>query len=342
MLGSGDPIPQPVQNTKHHHASTLTPPTRPLADESQSTVGATVGGGVKSNAMPRVPEVYYVQWAAAIWLIVLHIGALFAPWTFTWSGLGLALLFHWMTGSLGVCLGFHRLLTHTGLEVPRWLRNTFAIIGSMAGEGGPISWTANHRKHHAYSDQLGDPHSPHEGPWWSHMFWLAFTTHGGDWNRYVRHWVPDLVKDKFLMRLETFFLPMHLAFGALVTALGYAIGGQQLAMSWLVWAVCLRMVGVLHVTWFVNSASHMWGYKNYETKDDSRNLWWVAIVAYGEGWHNNHHALPRLAQHGHKWWEFDATYQVIRLLRAVGLAKNVVDLECMEEKKRSREERTAA
>jgi len=96
------------------------------------------------------------------------------------------------------------------------------------------------------------------------------------------------------------------------------------------------------VTWFVNSASHIWGYKNYETRDDSRNLWWVAILAYGEGWHNNHHALPRLAQHGHKWWEFDSTYQVIRLLRACGLAKNVIDVASMEEKKRSRAAKSAA
>jgi stearoyl-CoA desaturase (delta-9 desaturase) len=174
------------------------------------------------------------------------------------------------------------------------------------------------------------------------MFWLAFSTDNGDFDGYARHWVPDLVKDKFLMRLETLFLPIHLAFAGLVTATGYWIDGSQLALSWLVWVVCLRMVAVLHVTWFVNSASHIWGYKNYETRDDSRNLWWVAIVAYGEGWHNNHHALPRLAQHGHKWWEFDPTFQVIRLLRACGLAKNVVDLASMEEKKRRRAARTAA
>jgi stearoyl-CoA desaturase (delta-9 desaturase) len=145
-----------------------------------------------------------------------------------------------------------------------------------------------------------------------------------------------------MMALERWFLPIHIAFGALITFSGYFLGGMELALSWLVWAVCVRMVFLLHVTWCVNSASHIWGYKNYETRDESRNLWWVAILAHGEGWHNNHHALPRLAQHGHKWWEFDITYQVIRLLRAVGLAKNVVDLASMEQKKRSRAERTAA
>lgn len=144
------------------------------------------------------------------------------------------------------------------------------------------------------------------------------------------------------MNLERYFLPIHLVVGGLITLAGYAIGGTPLALSWFVWVVCVRMVAVLHVTWFVNSASHIWGYKNYETRDDSRNLWWVAVLAYGEGWHNNHHALPRLAQHGHKWWEFDLTYQFIRLLRWTGLAKNVVDLASMEEKKRSRKSSQAA
>jgi fatty-acid desaturase len=331
------PANQPSQ-IKQHHASALAPPSRPVSDASEESVPVKSGS---SKAQPKVPEVYTIQWGASIWLVALHIGALAAPWTFTWSGLALLFLLHWMTGSLGICLGFHRMLTHTGFEVPRWLKNSFAFLGTLAGEGGPVSWTANHRKHHAYSDQPGDPHSPHDGPWWAHMFWLAFSTHGGDYDRYVQHWVPDLVKDPFLMKLERYFLPIHIVFAAALVGLGYFIGGGELALSWLVWAVCLRMVAVLHVTWFVNSASHIWGYKNYETRDDSRNLWWVAILAYGEGWHNNHHALPRLAQHGHKWWEFDMTYQVIRLLRACGLAKNVIDVASMEEKKRSRAAKTA-
>ena len=325
--------------SKQHHATTLAPQTpRPVGEDVAVPVEIKSG----SKAQSRIPEVYSVQWGSAMWLAGLHIGCLFAPWTFTWSGLILAFVLHFLTGSVGICLGYHRLLTHTGMEVPLWLRRTFAFCGALAGEGGPVSWTANHRKHHAYSDQPGDPHSPHDGPWWAHMFWLAFSTHGGDWNAYVRHWVPDVVKDPFMMFLERWFLPIHIVVGATITGAGYLLGGSELAMSWLVWGVCLRMVTLLHITWFVNSASHIWGYKNYETRDESRNLWWVAILAYGEGWHNNHHAIPRLAQHGHKWWEFDITYQVIRLLRAVGLAKNVVDLASMEQKKRSRAERTAA
>jgi stearoyl-CoA desaturase (delta-9 desaturase) len=320
---------KPNESNRHHHATTMVAPMQPKMDEIEATSKSPKGGGKQSP----VPE---------IWLILLHVGVAFAPWTFTWSGLCMAIFFHWVTGSIGICLGFHRLLTHTGLIVPNWLYNFLSLVGTMAGEGGPLTWTANHRKHHAYSDQPGDPHSPHDGPWWAHMFWLAYTTHGGDKAAYLKKWVPDLLKKPALVMLETMFLPLHIAFGILVTSIGYAIGGTPLALSWLVWVVCVRMVAVLHTTWFVNSASHMFGYKNYETKDDSRNLWWVAIIAYGEGWHNNHHAHPRLAQHGHKWWEFDMTYQVIKLLRFVGLARDVVDLASMEEKKRQHADRVAA
>jgi stearoyl-CoA desaturase (delta-9 desaturase) len=275
-----------------------------------------------------------VNLGPAIWLIVVHLLALAAPFYFSWSGLALAFLLHWMTGSLGICLGFHRLLTHTGLEVPVWLQRTLATIGTLAGEGGPISWTANHRKHHAFSDQVGDPHSPRDGKWWAHMFWLAFNTDGGDRDGYLRKWVPDLLKDPFLNALERHFLTIHILFGATIALAGYLVGGSTLAFSWFLWVVPVRLVAVLHTTWFVNSASHIWGYRNYETRDDSRNLWWVGLIAYGEGWHNNHHALPRLAQHGHRWWEFDMTYQFIRMLRFFGLARNVVDLESYQAKKR--------
>jgi fatty-acid desaturase len=325
---------------KKFHTSTLVAPVAPqLDDEFEGNSAKSIKGGSKESP---VPTVYRIQWGPAAWLIALHIGAIAAPWTFSWSGLWLCVFLHWVNGSLGICLAYHRLLTHTGLEVPRWLAKFLTFCGVLSGEGGPISWTANHRKHHAYSDQPGDPHSPHEGPWWAHMFWLAFSTDNGDFKAFTKKWVPDLIKQPYLMFLEKWFLAIHLAFGAALTGIGYLIGGPTLAVSWLVWAICVRMVAVLHTTWFVNSASHMFGYKNYETKDDSRNLWWVALIAYGEGWHNNHHAHPRLAQHGHKWWEFDSTYAVIRLLKVLGLAKNVVDLESMAQKKREHADRTTA
>ncbi len=324
---------QPTRARHHHAQPVLESPTTPTVDEKVLLPNQRPRGGQKPSSEQ---EVIRVNWGASIWLIALHIGAIAVPWTFSWSGLAIVIFMHWLTGSIGICLGFHRLLTHTGLEIPKWLSRTFAFIGCLAGEGGPLSWCANHRKHHAFSDQEGDPHSPNDGPWWAHMFWLGFSTDGGDSQAYFKKWVPDLMKDRFLVFLEKAFLPIHLVFGSLLTFAGYCVGGTELALSWLVYGVCLRMVLVLHTTWFVNSASHMFGYRNYETRDQSRNLWWVAIIAYGEGWHNNHHAHPRLAQHGHKWWEFDMTYMVIRFLRAVGLAKNIVDLASMEDKKRDR------
>jgi fatty-acid desaturase len=319
---------------KHQHraSSTLNPPrTHQLAHEEFPNQGLTPLGSTRPHPTDSKME---LNIGPAIWLGALHVLALAAPFYFSWSGLVLAIFLHWASGSLGICLGFHRLLTHTGLTVPKWLKWTFATIGTLAGEGGPISWTANHRKHHAFSDQVGDPHSPHDGGWWSHVFWLAYKTDGGDYDGYVRKWVPDLLKDKFLLGLEKHFLSIHIVFGAIITFAGYCVGGAYLATSWFLWAMAVRLVAILHTTWFVNSASHIWGYRNYETRDDSRNLWWVGLLAYGEGWHNNHHALPRLAQHGHRWWEFDSTYQFIRMLRFFGLAKDVVDLESLDAKKR--------
>ncbi len=317
----------------HHHraGSVINPPMDDLAKPNTASSDATQ---LKGTTRPHpTDEPMAVNWGPAIWLVSLHILALAAPFCFSWSGLFLAIFMHWLSGSLGICLGYHRLLTHTGLEVPSWVRTSLAFCGVLAGEGGPISWTANHRKHHAFSDQVGDPHSPKDGPWWAHAFWLAFNTDGGDREGYLRKWVPDLLKDKPMLFLENYFLPIHIVVGALVTGAGYLIDGPYLAFSWFTWIIALRLVAILHTTWFVNSASHIWGYRNYETRDESRNLWWVGLIAYGEGWHNNHHALPRLAQHGHKWWEFDMTYQFICLLRACGLAKNIVDLKSMEEKK---------
>lgn len=322
----------------HLQSSVLDTPARPVTVPSDIAAADSEAAYQKIESQKSTVKLNYklreVNLAPAIWLVAMHVIALAAPWTFTWSALFLTIAFHWLTGGIGICLGYHRLLTHTGFVIPEWLRRTIATIGTLAGEGGPVLWTANHRRHHAHSDHDGDPHSPHDGPWWSHMFWLAYKTDGGNTEAYLKRWAPDLANDKFMMGLERYFLPIHIAFGVLVFGAGWLYGGMTYAISWAVWLVAVRMVLVLHATWLVNSASHMWGYRNYETRDDSRNLWWVGLITYGEGWHNNHHAHPRLAQHGHKWWEFDMTYMAIRFLRAVGLAKEVVDLKSVEIKKR--------
>ena len=264
-------------------------------------------------------------WGIIFWLSLIHIGALAAPFTFTWQGLLLAVVLHWLTGGIGICLGYHRLLTHSSFNTYRPIRWFLALVGGLAGEGSAIDWVANHRKHHAYSDKPGDPHSPREGTWWSHVFWLAWSPPQDQHWAHVEKWAPDLQKDAMMRFLGRMFLPLHIAAGLWAMGAGYALGGAPMAASFVVWGIFVRLVFVLHSTWFVNSASHIWGYRNYETSDDSRNLWWVAIIAYGEGWHNNHHAYPRMAPHGHRWWEFDMTYTTIRLMKACGIAWDVVD-----------------
>jgi stearoyl-CoA desaturase (delta-9 desaturase) len=281
-------------------------------------------------------------WSSIIGLGLIHLGALAAPFTFTWQGLVALFALHWLCGGIGVCLGYHRLLTHSSFRTPGWLHYTIAAIGSMAFEGSPLDWVADHRKHHALSDQEGDPHSPHDGAWWSHMLWLAYPTDDGDRRAYRMRWAPDLMEDPGMLLIEKLFLPLNIALGLVLGSFGYWLGGWPMAASLVVWGMFLRMVFVLHTTWLVNSASHMWGYRNYATTDDSRNNWWVALLTYGEGWHNNHHAYPRMAKHGHRWWEFDMTWLTVRLLRAVGLATDVVDYRNAAEKKAMRNESVAS
>jgi fatty-acid desaturase len=272
-----------------------------------------------------------VNWASIIWIVGLHLGCIAAPFYFSWEGLALMLFMHWVTGCVGVTLGFHRLLTHSSFQTWKPVRYFLATVGGFAGEGDVIEWVANHRQHHAHSDQEHDPHSPRDGSWWSHMWWLCWTFPSEAQARHHKRWAPDLVKDRGMVWVGRMFLPSQFLLGGVIMAAGYGLGLLEgvnpwyMAISFVVWGVFVRMVAVLHTTWFVNSASHIWGYRNYETTDDSKNNWWVAIIAYGEGWHNNHHAWPRMAPHGHRWWEFDVTYCIIRLMRWSGLAWNVVD-----------------
>ena len=159
------------------------------------------------------------------------------------------------------------------------------------------------------------------------MLWVGFATYDTKISDHHKKYIPDLLRDRGMRILHHLFLPLNFALGFLLLGIGYATGGWFMAGSLVLWGMFVRLVFVLHSTWLVNSASHMFGYRNYETTDDSRNNWWVALVTYGEGWHNNHHAFPRLARHGHKWWEIDITYMTIRLMQACGLVWDVVDLE---------------
>ena len=265
------------------------------------------------------------SWPVVGWLAMVHVGAIAALWFFSWQGVVLALVLHWVTGGLGVCLGYHRLLTHRSFATSRPMRYFFSWLGGLAGEGSCLTWVANHRKHHAHSDHVGDPHSPHNGSWWSHMFWCMADLPTEEKETFLARWVPDMKDDRVLRFLDATFIPWHIVTGLVIAGIGYQIGGSHMAWSLMTWGIFFRLTAVLHSTWLVNSASHIWGYRNYETSDDSRNNWIVAVVTYGEGWHNNHHAYPRMARHGHRWWEIDLTFLTIRTLERLGLVWDVVD-----------------
>lgn len=274
---------------------------------------------------------------AIFWLTVIHVSILISPFFFTKEALVATVILHWLTGGLGICLGYHRYFTHAGFKTTEPVKWILAVLGNLSGEGSVSEWVANHRKHHAYSDQHGDPHSPHDGSWWSHMVWLLWQYPQDVHEKHIQRWAPDLAKDPALQFIARNGLLWHTMLGVALTSLGFAIGGVSMAASFLIWGMFVRLGFVLHATWFVNSASHMWGYRNYVTTDDSRNNWWVALITYGEGWHNNHHAYPRMAAHGHRWWEFDMTWWAIKALRATGLAWDVVDYKRASDKKRDQD-----
>jgi len=272
-----------------------------------------------------------IAWPTLLWLSAVHLGALAAPFFFSWTGLAVALGLQFLTGCIGICLGFHRLFTHRSFKTTRPVRWLVSVIGQLAGEGSVVDWVADHRKHHALSDQPGDPHSPRDGRWWSHMFWFLWKRSPEEREAYQKRWAPDLRNDRVLRIIDRSFLPLNIGLGFLLFAIGYATVGVNFGISLVVWGMFVRMTFVLHSTWLVNSASHLWGYRTYDTRDDSRNNWFVALISYGEGWHNNHHAYPAMARAGHKWWEYDVTFGIIRVLEKCGLVWDIVDGHHVEE-----------
>jgi stearoyl-CoA desaturase (delta-9 desaturase) len=272
-----------------------------------------------------------IDWPVVVWIGLVHVLAIIAPFYFSWQGLVACAMLIVITGALGVCMGYHRCLTHGSFKTYRPVRWLLAFLGGLSGEGSALTWVANHRKHHYFSDKEGDPHSPRDGKWWSHMLWFM-PNFGQRWHREIAEkYAPDILKDKMMLVLHYLFLPSHLALGVVLFLIGYfgtaiGLGGWRSGASMVFWGLGVRMVYVLHVTWMINSVTHMWGYRRYETTDDSRNLWWVGILAFGEGWHNNHHAYQRVASQGHRWWEIDVTYWFILFMEKVGLAWDVVRL----------------
>ncbi|MGV3486497.1 MAG: acyl-CoA desaturase [Planctomycetaceae bacterium] len=306
--------------------ASLTQP--PLASVSDSTARLNY---------PEAAQPFRIVWSYVMVLTGIHLVALlaFVPWLFTWSGLVLAVLGHFTFGMLGVTVGYHRLLTHRGFTCPKWLEHTLAIFGMCCLQDSPARWVAIHRLHHQHSDHQPDPHSPLANFLWAHVGWVVCRHRDLDRTSHYERYVRDLLRDPFYLRMERYggwfvVFAIHALLITLSGALyGYFVGGSaneavRFAASWYVWAVAVRTVFVLHGTWAVNSLTHVSGYRNYETRDNSRNNWFVALITHGEGWHNNHHAQPRAARHGHRWWELDMSWWVILGLEKLGIIKDVV------------------
>ncbi|MFP5229502.1 MAG: acyl-CoA desaturase [Acidobacteriota bacterium] len=269
------------------------------------------------SLMPKLGRKYQsgTNWFTTIFMVLFHAGAIAALFMFTWKALICALVMWLLAINVGIGMSYHRLLTHRGYRVPKWLEYAMAVCGTLALEGGPIFWVSLHRVHHQLSDQEGDPHTPNEGGWWAHAGWILIgDSLSGETDALARY-VPDLMRDRFMVWLSKY----HWVPQVVAAFLCYAVAGWPGVL----WGIFLRTTLGLHATWLVNSATHMWGSRRFTTRDDSRNNWWVALITGGEGWHNNHHAHPVSARHGLRWYEFDVNYYGIFLLQKLGLAQEI-------------------
>jgi stearoyl-CoA desaturase (delta-9 desaturase) len=262
------------------------------------------------------------NWVFFVVIATFHLGAMAALFFFHWSSLFIFLAMWILSQNVGIAVSYHRQLTHRGFTTPKWLEYVMAICGALALQGSPTYWVAVHRMHHKYTDKPGDPHTPRDGKWWSHMGWIMRGALHNE-TAMISRYAPDLQRNRFYRWLTVWhWLPITLT-GIGLLGCGAAFGGWRLGISWVLWGVLLRITIGFHVTWLVNSATHLWGSRRFNTQDDSTNNWWVAFLTGGEGWHNNHHAHPVSATHGMLWWEVDFNYWIIRTLELLGLAKDV-------------------
>jgi stearoyl-CoA desaturase (delta-9 desaturase) len=258
-----------------------------------------------------------------------------------WTDLAI-LGFMYVITALGITVGYHRMLTHRAFDAPAPVRYALAGLGQMAVQGPVIDWVADHRKHHAFTDEEGDPHSPHghgsgfkgalHGLWYAHTGWLLETQGTAQKRRYAR----DLIEDPTMKRISKSF-PLFILLGlAIPFGLGLLLTGTLAGgLTALLWGGLVRIFLVHHVTWSINSVCHFFGTRRFETDDHSTNVFWLALPSMGESWHHNHHAFPRSAQHGLRWWEVDPSALVITGMEKLGLARNVVRI--TPERQRQRE-----
>jgi fatty-acid desaturase len=248
-------------------------------------------------------------------MTAFHIGAVAAFFFIDAGAIVTALILYCVAGMLGIGMAYHRLLTHRGYRTYKWVEYFLTWCGTLALEGGPIFWVATHRIHHQKSDGEGDPHTPREGTWWAHMGWIL-TGQGLHHDASVlSKYVPDLGRDPFHVWLSNWHWLSNIVLGLALLAFG--------GVPYVMWGIFFRTTVGLHCTWLVNSATHKWGSRRFATRDDSTNSWWVALMTFGEGWHNNHHAHPTSARHGLTWYEIDFNWMGISALRRLGLAWDV-------------------
>jgi len=297
------------------------PPARARAGAVAGSREQRLRDGLIARRAELSPRQKRPQFGTLVFMLALHVGAVVAllPRFWSWQALLVLALLYWTT-VLGVTLGLHRLLSHRSFEAPRWLERALVLMGTLACQSGPIEWVGLHRHHHLHSDQPSDHHDAARGLWWAHSEWML-------------HWIPalqeaprftgDLRRDPFYRWLDRWFLLVQLPLGLALWFLGEHLAVRGGGLGLVLWGIPLRIVVVYHVTWLVNSATHAVGYRNFDSPDLSRNCWWVALLSFGEGWHNNHHAHPRSARHGLRWFELDITWLHIRLLAALGLAHRI-------------------
>lgn len=269
------------------------------------------------------PKPLKMQWPTIISVTIFHALAVLGLFYFSWQNLALAVVLWWVTVSLGIGLAYHRLLTHRGFKSPTWLEYLLTFFGTLALQSGPISWVSTHRMHHAFTETDKDPHSPIGGLYWAHIGWIFRGTAQNQTMETMERYAPDLTKDKVHLFMNKYYWVSSVMLGAVLFFGGMFIGGFEMGFGALLWGVFVRTLMGWHSTWLVNSVTHTWGYRRFETTDTSTNNALVAALAFGEGWHNNHHAHPRSAKHGLTWKEFDFNWMQIRILQKLGLATDV-------------------
>jgi len=280
-----------------------------------------------------------IRWDYLGFFTVMHLLALlvFVPWFFSWAGVVVFVAGVILFGQLGIPIAYHRLLTHRSFKTPKWFEHTLVTLAMCSGQETPARWVAWHRMHHAFSDQRDDPHSPRLGFLWAHFRWTLHERRTASetftmYKKYAR----DILADRYYLWIEkfpfaagAFFIVHAVLYGVIATVVCLLVFGNsaeayRMSASLFIWGVAARTVWVWHITWSVNSLGHLFGYRNYETKDGSRNNWLVTLLTSGEGWHNNHHADPASASMQHRWWEIDFNYYLIQLFGLVGLADQII------------------